>query len=453
MHVVVLVPGIMGSRLALNGTEVWPPTAGEFVFGYDRLPELMTTGVIATDLIREASCVNVYDSLIDRLHKWGFHESAAGGTRGRLICWPYDWRIDVRDSAGVLSSRLRDLVAEIGADTRISLLVHSMGGLVARYALEVLDAPRLGNTTWRSKVDLVVTLATPHRGAPLALVRALGQEGSTGVSPADIRTFSSDPRYPSVYQLLPPANANAFWATGGAPNSLPSINVLDDVVATALGLDLKNIAAARDVYQALDSGTRPNCRYFNFIGRTLDTVVRCDFRSPTAVTSTSFSSGGDGTVPIWSGTQQGTQFDLEGEEHSHTFHDPKVLATLGPLLGVPAAIVMAMAAPASPLQIRLPSQVFSARVNVRITAIAHGIPSRPLEIAIHQTDENGVLAETPTSVTPVGMTPPSGDLTAIVELALPARPGWYAAVLRTARAADAPQIQSDGERFAVQRVR
>lgn len=450
MHVLVLIPGIMGSRLALNGDEVWPPTAAEFLLGYGRLDELMSHNLVATDLIRSA-CIQVYGSLIDRLHAWGFAETAAGGARGRLVCWPYDWRGDNRDSAAALSTKLRGIVAESGADVRISLLVHSMGGLVARYALEVAD-PRLGDVAWRSNIDLYVSFGTPHRGAPIALVRALGQKGSTGVSAADIRTFASDPRFPSVYQLLPPANANAFWNTGGPPGTLPSIDVMDDTVATALGLNLANIAAARDFYAALDTGTRARCRYFNFVGRTLDTVVRCDFPSSTSPTAVSFSSGGDGTVPIWSGTQSATQFDLEGDEHSKTFSDPNVLAKLGPLLGVPAAIVMATSAPTPALQLRLPERVFAAGDIVRTTIIAHNMANAELEIAIFSTDEAGAPIEPPVSVTPTGSIPPAGGLTAIVDLTLPSRPGWYAAVVRTVPPDGAAAVvQSVPERFAVRR--
>jgi len=450
MHVLVLVPGIMGSRLALNGDEVWPPTPAEFLFGYGRLAQLMSQNLVATDLIRSA-CIQIYGSLIDRLHAWGFAETAAGGARGRLVCWPYDWRGDNRDSAITLSAKLRDIVAESGADTRISLLVHSMGGLVARYALEVND-PRLGDVAWRSNIDLYVSFGTPHRGAPLALVRALGQQGSTGVSAADIRTFASDPRFPSVYQLLPPASANAFWNTAGPPGTLPSIDVMDDAVATALGLNLANIAAARDFYAALDAGTRARCRYFNFVGRTLDTVIRCEFRSSTSPAAVSFSSGGDGTVPIWSGTQPATQFDLEGDEHSKTFSDPNVLATLGPLLGVPAAIVTATAAPTPALQLRVPERVFAPGAVVRTTAIAHNMANVELEIAIFSTDEAGTPTEPPVSTTPAGSTPPAGGLTAIVDLTMPSRPGWYAAVVRTVPAdATAARVQSLPERFAVQR--
>src|SRR5262249_47756515 len=149
MRAVVLVPGIMGSRLALNGTEVWPPTPFEVAAGYKRIADLLSAGLVPTDVIREVACFGIYSTLINSLSSWGYSEKVGGGTSGRLVCWPYDWRKDNRDSAAAFSQRLRDLLQELGAGTRLTILAHSMGGLVARYAMEVADA-RLGDTGWHS---------------------------------------------------------------------------------------------------------------------------------------------------------------------------------------------------------------------------------------------------------------------------------------------------------------
>jgi uncharacterized protein (DUF2132 family)/pimeloyl-ACP methyl ester carboxylesterase len=55
------------------------------------------------------------------------------------------------------------LEAESGPFSRIVFVGHSMGGLVIRSALAVADAQGLA---FRQKVDVVVTLGTPHQGAP-----------------------------------------------------------------------------------------------------------------------------------------------------------------------------------------------------------------------------------------------------------------------------------------------
>src|SRR5271157_4962448 len=76
MKVVVLIPGIMGSELKLNGIKVWPPTLREIASGYRRVDDLASSSVQVGDIIRALYCYGVYQSLIDQLASWGFVESA-----------------------------------------------------------------------------------------------------------------------------------------------------------------------------------------------------------------------------------------------------------------------------------------------------------------------------------------------------------------------------------------
>ena len=445
MKVIVLVPGIMGSELTLDGNEVWPPTVGEIQFGYNRIAELASDKTQVADVIRKLSCLSVYQSLVDQLDSWGFVESATGGGAGRLVCWPYDWRLDIRRIALALSQRLAALVAEHGPTAEIVLLAHSMGGLVSRYALEVTDAA-LGDTAWRNQVHLLVTMGTPHRGAPLALVRALGMEGTMGVSAADVRQLAADPRYPSAYQLIPPPEAFGFWNRHGGPGTLPEVDIFDPATATTLNINAANIAAARDFYAALNGGSRPSqCRYFNFVGRKLDTVVRGDFTSATTMNPVSADDGGDGTVPVWSGTLAGTQFQLDGDEHARTFRNAKLIATLGELLGVPMALLMATTAPVPALQLWLPQPIFAPGSVARVTIQSTVSSEIPLELVIHQLDKEGQRIEPPV----ITLALPGIDAANVglrVDATLPTAPGIYAATLRSSDG----RIEGPSETFAIQ---
>jgi hypothetical protein len=72
----------------------------------------------------------------------------------------------VQDNGALLAALIADVVdAWPVAVTRIALVGHSMGGLVARVAC-ALDAA--GPARWSPLVTDVVTLGTPHLGAPLA---------------------------------------------------------------------------------------------------------------------------------------------------------------------------------------------------------------------------------------------------------------------------------------------
>ena len=75
-----------------------------------------------------------------------------------------------------LAARLEALALGPGAPDAFALLGHSMGGLVARAAC---DAGAAAGHAWRARPTTLVTLGTPHLGAPLergghALERLLG---------------------------------------------------------------------------------------------------------------------------------------------------------------------------------------------------------------------------------------------------------------------------------------
>ncbi|MCB9698819.1 MAG: alpha/beta fold hydrolase [Alphaproteobacteria bacterium] len=87
----------------------------------------------------------------------------------------------VAENGRTLAEQLEALVAG-GAITRVVLVGHSMGGLVARSACD--HAVRSGHR-WLALVDLVVSLGTPHQGAPLA---RLGASATSGLLAIDVPT-------------------------------------------------------------------------------------------------------------------------------------------------------------------------------------------------------------------------------------------------------------------------
>jgi len=71
---------------------------------------------------------------------------------------------DIRSSAEQVAKTLDEL-ARVPGFRYVDVVGHSMGGLVATYLLKRLDSQR--------RIRRVITLGTPHRGAPLALAGAL----------------------------------------------------------------------------------------------------------------------------------------------------------------------------------------------------------------------------------------------------------------------------------------
>jgi len=69
---------------------------------------------------------------------------------------PYD---TVRARCQTWERRFRRILEETGSD-RLSLIAHSMGGLDARYLIS--------ERGWHDTIDVLVTIATPHRGSSVA---------------------------------------------------------------------------------------------------------------------------------------------------------------------------------------------------------------------------------------------------------------------------------------------
>lgn len=71
--------------------------------------------------------------------------------------------------------------------TRVVLVGHSMGGLVARAACRHAEQER---HAWLRHLDLVVSLGTPHQGAPLARLGASVTAGLSGVDHAATKVLA-----------------------------------------------------------------------------------------------------------------------------------------------------------------------------------------------------------------------------------------------------------------------
>jgi pimeloyl-ACP methyl ester carboxylesterase len=211
--VIVLLPGITGSELKKNGKVVWGWSGRALV------KNLLTGGgAFVKDLWVEQDSPTAEtlgdgitaSSLLDDLHVlpgiWKidgygavakFIGSEFEVTEGKnFFPFPYDWRRDNRASARMLKKRTDEWLhrwrAESGnAKAKLILVAHSMGGLVSRYFLEVLDG-------WRDTRALI-TFGTPYQGsvnAVDAIANGLKQFGVLDLTPLARRLNS-------LHQLLP----------------------------------------------------------------------------------------------------------------------------------------------------------------------------------------------------------------------------------------------------------
>ncbi|MFV0260566.1 MAG: esterase/lipase family protein [Acidimicrobiales bacterium] len=209
-----MVPGILGSRLARRDaegklTEIWGTgalrlaknlaTFGRAIKGLAvELPdgkEVPDDGVEATGVITDLAvvpgflAVAGYDGLVARLE----NELRPG----QVVAFAYDWRLSNRLNgerfAHYLERELEDWRKLSGRGARAVVIAHSMGGLVARWAIEVGAAHR--------HVSRLITLGTPFRGAAAALdALANGVRLPAHIGPRFDAVVES---FPSVRELLP----------------------------------------------------------------------------------------------------------------------------------------------------------------------------------------------------------------------------------------------------------
>jgi pimeloyl-ACP methyl ester carboxylesterase len=147
-----VINGLMGDRLETEHSALAVP---------------MTLRV---DGERAPSVVVFLHGLMETDLSWAFGGGATYGERlaADLGCTPvyvrYNTGRHVSENGRELSAKLEELFADWEVE-RIALVGHSMGGLVARSAAFCASGE---DATWVTKVSHVVSLGTPHMGAPMA---------------------------------------------------------------------------------------------------------------------------------------------------------------------------------------------------------------------------------------------------------------------------------------------
>jgi pimeloyl-ACP methyl ester carboxylesterase len=211
MTPIIFVPGIMGTRLALPsavpGLPNWDPDSGAQMLQFFGLSEDVRVVHMSTAsrpaaapmgqfvaLPPELSLIPFFPSLaaalgqtVDALVTARGWPRVAWGTYGVLLtalettlniatplvppvlnfpvhAFGYDWRLSNAVSGAALRVFIDQTLAQTGSAQAI-LVTHSMGGLVARFAVS--------DPTTRAKVKAVVHVAQPANGAAVAYRRCL----------------------------------------------------------------------------------------------------------------------------------------------------------------------------------------------------------------------------------------------------------------------------------------
>jgi len=152
---VLILPGIMGSKIGVR-RGLLPPFADDVYWfdpidiGLGQLPRLALPPAAAKPRFEALGVINLaYLKLKLRLRKAGYDADFCA----------FDWRHSIADLGKELIARIKDAGGE-----SVNLVAHSMGGLVARWAL--------GNG---AKCRRLIMLGTPNHGsfAPVQAIRAV----------------------------------------------------------------------------------------------------------------------------------------------------------------------------------------------------------------------------------------------------------------------------------------
>jgi triacylglycerol esterase/lipase EstA (alpha/beta hydrolase family) len=241
---VVILPGIAGSVLQKDGEDIWN-FSGQSVwqliqtFGNslnqlklqeNRGAEDFDDGVKATSLVRGAHIIPGLEKILS-----GYHYTSQLITNNFEVVvgnifedkpanfyeFSYDWRLDNRINAQKLKTFVdRQLPiwreSKNLKDAKVILLAHSMGGLISRYYLEVLEG-------WPD-CKALFTFGTPYRGSINAIDFLANDHRLLKV--ADLNNVLRS--FPSVYQLLPRQPVlkigDGYQSIAQASIPLPNIN-------------------------------------------------------------------------------------------------------------------------------------------------------------------------------------------------------------------------------------
>ena len=259
-------------------------------------------GVTATHLLSDAHIVPFLWKIDGYSGLSQFIQAKLALTPGEdFFEFPYDWRLDNRISAQHLESSALTWL-ENGRrrhpDARLILIGHSMGGLVARYFLEVLQG-------WKHTKTLI-TLGTPYRGSVKALDFLVNGLRKT-IGPVTLLDLTKLVHsFPSVYQLLP-----IYPCVGKTEESPEALEKIDRKTIGALNIERARagIAFHREIEKAVEANRKQpgyGYRIVPVVGTFQPTfqsaLLTEDGVRPLRSYKGEAMLDGDGTVPAFSAT-------------------------------------------------------------------------------------------------------------------------------------------------------
>ncbi len=221
-HPVILIPGLLGSRLARadTGVELWPGSTRKLLTSnYEDLAlridpetlEPLDDGLVPSGIFEGATGKDFYRRLIRELRQAGNYRLVRPGRavveqKARLYLFTYDWRQDNVKTVQKLDELIEQIRRDYGdPGLRVDVIAHSMGGLIVRYYERYGTADVLDGNTFTvtglglSKLRRVALLGAPNQGTVTAVHKFLNgyRVGFSALPTEGVATM------PSTFQLFP----------------------------------------------------------------------------------------------------------------------------------------------------------------------------------------------------------------------------------------------------------
>jgi pimeloyl-ACP methyl ester carboxylesterase len=324
--VAVLLPGTTGTQLLKKTlgvqTVIWPDAVVAAAKANPNNPQLALSLLEAQDLYPGTplkwGTKDGYGSFAQYFRNLGFSVASASAssptppaslTGNLLIGFGYDWRQDNTTSAQALQTLLNNIDARYGNAYQLYLIGHSMGGLVSRAYLET----SLANAKVTQKIKGLITLGTPHLGAPLALGGVMGMLQDLPSEAAFLDTlipsFLDQSWSDSTYELLPPNQTAMCPQTAFLIDSTGSrYSVFDPKLPSYMlnavtGLNASDLAKAGSFFSGLEYSPGQQSKlppYYCLAGNCTSEPTCESFTYAGGKYTEGDDHSGDMIVPTWS---------------------------------------------------------------------------------------------------------------------------------------------------------
>lgn len=284
--------------MELDGEEIWPPTVEEYIGGYNRIDKLLTQTAVATEIIDKFHIggpfyKKIYSQIIDDL------KLIARQTGSFTEFVHYDWRLDNWVSGTeVLAHAMRRVDTDASS---ITLVCHSMGGLIARLMLET---GKYKDDPWLRKIERVIFVCTPHLGSAKPLGLALGLEKYFGIKKEGVAALLSNSRYPAGYECISDRQTQILYDISQPPPAPQDIYL--PAVDERFKLTRSNVEALERARELLKNEARiQHPQYTLVAGTGQSTPTGFFYKDNVYIKTATDNKTGDGTVTLTSAIPEG----------------------------------------------------------------------------------------------------------------------------------------------------